>query len=277
MSGTPAIRHNGSESVQADITITVEGHGAALCRLLGRAKGLAGHGRMLMVKVSILRRTRYPWHPRKGRGRFDFFWPPPKKFPAETHIQLIGTLKAVEAGCRATVSACLRDLGRAPDCISCRLGRSLATPQTQELLADPDIHAYYFGGRRWQALRVHKVQVTPTCVYLGILDHVALQPAMIHTVLKFLAGRRLRLALATKATDFVSLGSWRLGSRGGTLRLSVYAFVVHARMFNELGEPKDATAAIRQCPSLDRWSETAMALASWSNHPMVLKRGTDAS
>ena len=123
-------------------SITVEAYGVAVCHLLGRAKGMAGNGRLLMVKVSIPRRTRYPWHPRKGLGRPDFFWPPPKKFPAETHIQLIGNLKAVEVGCRATVCACLRDLGRAPDCISCRLGRSLATPQTLQLLADPDIHAH---------------------------------------------------------------------------------------------------------------------------------------
>ena len=88
---------------------------------------------------------------------------------------------------------------------------------------------------------------------------------------------RLRLELTTNVMDFVSLGSWYLGSRGGTLRLSVYALVAHARMFNELGEPKDATAAIRQCPSLDRWSETAMALASWGNPPMVLKRGVNSS
>ena len=124
---------------------------------------------------------------------------------------------------------------------------------------------------------MHGAQVTPTCVYLGILDHFDMQPAVIHTVLKFLAGRRLRSVLATKITNVVSVGSWRLGSRGGTLRLSVYAFVVHARMFNELEEPMDATAAIRQCPSLDRWSETAMAQASWGNRPIVLKRGIYSS
>ena len=265
------IRHNGTESLQAVISFSEIAWSVAVCRVLTKWKRLAGHYGLLMVKVIIPGRTRYPWHPRKRNRAWDGFRLE-DRIDRELDIELTGSLTGIDAASRLIVGASLNLFRRVPVSISCRLGRSMTTPEAQKLFADPQIQAHYFFGGRWESFRMKWSMPTSTCLYVGILEQFDLQSAVAHTVYRVLS-RGLTDPLAESIMCYL-YGSWPRQPLGAILRQTIYILVVHSRMFNDIpygSLTRGAEAVIQRIPCVDQWAESAFQSGVWHTHPMVIQ------
>ena len=144
-----------------------------------------------MVKIIMPGRTRYPWFPRKRPGSPHWFRHDTRHYGADLHIELTGGLRGITAAGKAITCDSLEKLGRAPERISCRLGGSIASAQSMQLLAQPEVQAHYFSCNRWRPLRIQSMQVTHTCLHTAVLEHFDLQTAVARIVHRFLLCRGL--------------------------------------------------------------------------------------
>ena len=225
-------------------------------------------GGVLMVKLMIPGSSRYPWHPRKRPG--DWCRVAPLQSCTQLHIELTWSLRGVVGACKAIVCMSWRVLGRMPDSVACRLGRSMATPTAQLLLAHPQIQAHYFSGGRWPSLRIQRCLRGGSCLYVRTLEHFDLQPALAVTTYRLLSSK-CGGPLVRGIMNYLSAGSWHRMPLGQILRTTLYVLVVHARMFNEIEVPVEAEAVIQGLPSLDQWAESAVKQWACGTHPMVLR------
>ena len=331
---TPAIRHNGSERVQLWVGFSRPVHNNVFCHFLSKCKHLAGHGGVLMVKVVPValvgadpaRRSsqtalrprplaRYPGYP---RGRALAGLPSPlhpliaafTRDPVDVYIELTGSLGGVVAACATLASLARAYAGRPPDSIACRLGRSVATDDAREWLADARVQSHFFRRDRWPACQTLGSALSTTCAFIEIASMLELVPGMAVQLRTDLT-RRLQFpnVVTQRIMGYLSVNGWETIPAPRILRVTVYVIHVHARMFNDIARAGQMPRIIQlqqrnpatrsadetsrrnprqplylveaaHAPSLDAWADLVAARGPWQKprlggqghaHPLVIE------
>ena len=281
------VRRNNSESVQVLLGYSSPQYCKVMAKFLSRCKGLSVCPGILMVKVVIYSSgydgsrnehavhqgalTRYPCRPHRGHRE-----PGMRTHPGgcvagtQLYIEIVGRFAALQTACQQAIVWSQALLGRPPDYIAQRLGRSNACRAAQIFLEQRTLRAHYFNTVRWQNVRLEKFFHTHSSLYVHICCDVLLH------LQKWLIMRCLMQTLKSKellvhiVMDFLWPRSWEQCHLTETVRDTMFACLIHVRMFNDVPDGSNEDDVLREFWSLDTWAERAQTVYHWHVHPFTV-------
>ena len=188
----------------------------------------------------------------------------------QLYIEIVGRFAALQTACQQAIVWSQALLGRPPDYIAQRLGRSNACRAAQIFLEQPTLRAHYFNTVHWQNVRLEKFFHTHSSLYVHICCDVLLH------VQKWLIMRCLMQTLKSKellvhiVMDFLWPRSWEHCHLTETVRDTMFACLIHVRMFNDVPDGSNEDDVLREFWSLDTWAERAQAVYHWHVHPLTV-------
>lgn len=271
----PSIRRNGSENVQVVLGFSSFFLNLELSRLLANWKEARKNIDICMVKVVILHQsfmrtgvpmstTRYPHFPRRYGFRMQY----PATYIGNgegyaLYVEITGRLHALLSVVQKMLRTSEETLGKSPDFLWQRLGRSAVRFNSAVLLTSASIRNQLWPSPPWPCVLIEDLSVrlfgVAAMVHICTASDVDRRSLTLYTLL-------LQCNFPRKISVWRMVWSYLwIGEVVDLVRSVVYSFSTRSRMLNNLehgGEP--------MLPFND-WANAAKASGQWGNDPRVLR------